>query len=119
MKRIGFFLCILAFSHIPANAQLQAGAARVSITPDPKSLPYPLGGYVSPERLGHNATGIHDACYARALVLKRDSVKCAIVSLDLCFMPANVKQDVLSRIASTGIPASGLFLACTHTHSAQ
>ena len=43
-----------------ARAELMAGAARVSITPDPKEFSYPLGGYVAPARLGHNATGVHD-----------------------------------------------------------
>jgi len=97
---------------------LRAGAARVSITPDPKAMPYPLGGYVAPERLTNKATGVHDTCYARALVLSDGSTKCALVSLDLCFLPANVRDAVVSRIAATGIPASGLFLSATHTHSA-
>jgi hypothetical protein len=95
-----------------------AGAAKVSITPDPKAIGYQLGGYVAPQRTGHNATGIHDTCYARALVLRDGGAKAAIVSLDLCFMPASVKAAVLSRIGATGIPAAGLFLSATHTHSA-
>ncbi len=100
------------------RADLMAGASKVSITPDPNVMPYQLGGYVSPERTGHNATGIHDTCYARALVLSDGPAKCAIVSLDLCFMPASVKTAVVIRVASLGIPASGLFLSATHTHSA-
>jgi neutral ceramidase len=111
-------LCILCSWALPAAAALRAGAAKVSITPDPKTVAYPLGGYVSPERLGKNATGIHDTCYARALVLSDGKTKCAVVSLDLCFMPANVKTAVAERIGQTGIPASGLFLSSTHTHSA-
>jgi len=101
-----------------AAAELMAGAARASITPDPATIPYQLGGYVAPQRTGHNATGIHDTCYARALVLSDGPAKCAIVSLDLCFMPASVKTAVMSRIAATSIPASGLFMSATHTHSA-
>lgn len=101
-----------------SRADLMAGAAKVSITPDPKSMGYQLGGYVAPERTGHNATGVHDTCYARALVLADGPAKCAIVSLDLCFMPASVKAAVFSRIGATSIPASGLFIAATHTHSA-
>jgi neutral ceramidase len=100
-----------------ARAQLQAGAARVSITPDPKEFKYQLGGYVSPNRLNNTATGIHDTCYARAVVLSSGRVKCAIVSLDLCFMPANVKTAVLTRIGAIGIAPSSLFLSSTHTHS--
>jgi neutral ceramidase len=101
-----------------ARADLMAGAAKVSITPDPKTIGYQLGGYVAPQRVGHNATGIHDACYARALVVQDGGAKAAIVSLDLCFMPASVKTAVMSRIGASGIPASGVFLSATHTHSA-
>src|SRR5262249_25731854 len=99
-----------------SHAELKAGAARVSITPDPKAMPYPLGGYVSPPRLGHNATGIHDACAAPALVLSDGTTKCAVVSLALCFLPASVREAVAARLGGTGLSAA-LFLAATHTHS--
>lgn len=130
-NRSGFITHLLRFSLSPllllcfcgllspaARADLQAGAAKVSITPDPKTMPYTLGGYVTPERLSEKATGIHDTCYARALVLANGKTKCALVSLDLCFLPANLKEAVVGRIATTGTPASGVFLAATHTHSA-
>lgn len=109
-------VCLCGFP--TAQAELQAGAAKVSITPDPKAMPYPLGGYVAPERLQNRATGVHDTCYARALVLSDGATRCALVSLDLCFLPANVKTAVMSRLASTGLPASAVFLSATHTHSA-
>ena len=108
------FICL----SIPVQAELRAGAARVSITPDPKEFSYPLGGYVAPERLTKKASGIHDTCYSRALVLSDGTVKAAVVSLDLCFLPANVKDAVASKVTATGVPASGLFLSATHTHSA-
>src|SRR5947199_2480885 len=99
------FLCVLCGLMVPvfSYAQVRAGAARVSITPDPSKLPYTLGGYADPSRLKNHATGIHDACYARALVLEQKGVKCALVSLDLCFLPGNVKDAVASRIGGTGI----------------
>lgn len=106
-----------AFS-IPVTAQVRAGAARVSITPDPLKLPYSLGGYGDPSRLKNHATGIHDACYARALVLEQGAAKCALVSLDLCFLPSNVKDAVVSHLANTGISPSSVFLSATHSHSA-
>ncbi len=101
----------------PASAELRAGAARVSITPDPRELPYTLGGYGDLKRLRTPATGIHDTCYARALVLASGASRCAIVSLDLCFLPANVKEAVATRIGETGIPKAALLLCATHTHS--
>ncbi|MEP6755943.1 MAG: neutral/alkaline non-lysosomal ceramidase N-terminal domain-containing protein [Chthonomonadales bacterium] len=109
-----FALCSLQVAH----ADLLAGAARTSITPDQKLFQYQLGGYVAKERTGHNSTGVHDTCYARALVLANGSTRVAIVSLDLCFMPANVKTAVLQRIGASKVPADCVFLSATHTHSA-
>ncbi len=100
------------------RADLSAAAAKVNITPDQKVFSYQLGGYVSPDRTGHNAVGVHDNCYSRALVLSDGTTKVAIVSLDLCFMPANVKTSVLQRLNGTRIRPEGLFLSATHTHSA-
>lgn len=122
-NRLGFIaslllLCLCGLLSLAAHADLQAGAAKVSITPDPKAIPYTLGGYVTPERLSEKATGIHDTCYARALVLANGKTQCALVSLDLCFLPANLKEAVAGRISATGISALGIFLAATHTHSA-
>lgn len=113
-------LLVWCVSATGAFAQVQAGAAKVSITPDPKLFHYPLGGYVAPERNGHMATGVHDTCYARALVLRSGAAGCAIVSLDLCFMPANVKTAVMARLEKTPatLPASAVFLSATHSHSA-
>src|SRR5205823_9365616 len=113
-------LCVLCGLTFPkhSSAQVRAGAARVSITPDPAKLPYTLGGYADPSRLKNHATGIHDACYARALVLEQRSVKCAVVSLDLCFLPSNVKDAVALRLSGTGISGASLFLSATHSHSA-
>src|SRR5262245_14791382 len=88
---------------VASIADTKAGAARVSLTPDPVKLPYTLGGYGDPSRLKNHATGIHDACYARAVVIENRGAKCALVSLDLCFLPSNVKDIVASRIGGTGI----------------
>ena len=99
------------------SAEVLAGAAKVSITPNPAETSYTLGGYVTLGRLTKTASGIHDTCYARALTLSSGSTKLAIVSLDLCFLPANVKESVASRLVDTGIPSSALFIAATHTHS--
>lgn len=100
-----------------AGAELRAGAASATITPDPRALPYTLGGYADLSRLRNSATGVLDTCYARALVMTDGKAKVAIVSLDLCYMPANVKTAVQSRIAATGIAPEALFLSATHTHS--
>ncbi len=101
-----------------AKAELLAGAARVDITPDVKASKIPLGGYAA--RKGAASTGVHDPVYAHALVLADGQTKAAIVSLDLCFLPASVKLEVVKRLRmqANGWDADKLFLAATHTHSA-
>jgi neutral ceramidase len=101
---------------LQASAQLLAGAAKVDITPDVAAEKIPLGGYAA--RRGAPATGVHDPVYAHALVLASGTTKCALVSLDLCFMPANVMTEVVKRLSalSKGWIARDLFIAATHTH---
>src|SRR5438552_1599364 len=81
----------------PASAELRAGAARVDITPDVKAAKIPLGGYAA--RKGSPSTGVHDPVYAHALVLSSGDTKVAIVSLDLCFVPASVRAAVVKRLS--------------------
>ncbi|HLJ55186.1 MAG TPA: neutral/alkaline non-lysosomal ceramidase N-terminal domain-containing protein, partial [Chthonomonadaceae bacterium] len=111
---------VLAAALAPARtgaAELLAGAAIVDITPDVKASKIPLGGYAA--RRGAPATGVHDRVYARALALSSGRTRVAIVSIDLCFLPANVKQEVYRRVKAQAPEweADQLFLAATHTHS--
>ena len=112
-----FFLCFC--NVLPASAALQAGAAKGSITPDVAAHKVPLGGYAA--RRAAAATGVHDPVFARALVLSEGRVKVGIVSVDLCFLPANVKAEVVARVAAagmTGLDSGHLLIAATHTHTA-
>ena len=69
----------------------------------------------------HPAEGVHDALYARALVLCETSdVKqaFALVSVDVCVLDdATCRAVRQSAEARTGIPASHIVIAATHTHS--
>jgi neutral ceramidase len=110
-------ICIIcAFAPPPARAELLAGVGKVDITPDVKASKVPLGGYAA--RRAAPATGVHDPVYARALVIQNGNVKVAVVSLDLCFLPANIRSDVAAELASAHVtlPTEDLFLAATHTH---
>jgi neutral ceramidase len=102
-----------------SGAELRAGAAKVDITPDVKAWKVPLGGYA--DRRAAPATEVQDIVYARALLLADGKTKVALVSADLCFLPANIKTEVLKRLATAGtigIGADNLLLVATHTHSA-
>ncbi|HLK57207.1 MAG TPA: neutral/alkaline non-lysosomal ceramidase N-terminal domain-containing protein [Chthonomonadaceae bacterium] len=104
---------------LPASAELRAGAAKVDITPDVKASKIPLGGYEA--RLAAPATGVHDPIYARALVLEvGGNVKVGIVSVELCFLPANIKAGVVHKLEAAGLNALAkhLMISATHTHTA-
>jgi hypothetical protein len=81
-----------------------------------KAWQVPLGGYG--DRRAKPATEVQDAVYARALVLAEGKTKAALVSVDLCFVPANVKREALKHLKGVGISAERLLIAATHTHSA-
>lgn len=102
-----------------ATTTLLAGSARVAITPSPSLLHVPLGGYAA--RKGALATGVHDPIFARALVLEEGGQRVAVVSVDMCFLPAPIPQVVSQHLIAMGLSklaGSHLFLAATHTHSA-
>ncbi len=102
-----------------ATADLQAGGARVDITPDVAAMAVPLGGYAA--RKSMPATGVHDAVYARALAFSDGKTEICIVSTDLCFIPASLKSDVIkivnSSSASKKLDADHIFIAATHSHT--
>lgn len=102
----------LLFMFLPLAASwaqaLQAGAARVKITPD--NLPY-LAGYSANRR----AEEVHDDVYASAVVIQSGDTKLAIVSCDLIGLLHPAVQDIRSRVKS--VPAENIIIAATHTHS--
>ena len=94
-----------------------AGAAKVDITPDVVDQAVPLGGYAA--RRGAPATGVHDPVFARAITLSDGAARFCLVSVDLCFVPANLKAEVVARLAAAGVvgmDAAHLLLSATHTH---
>ncbi|MCS6949766.1 MAG: neutral/alkaline non-lysosomal ceramidase N-terminal domain-containing protein [bacterium] len=106
---VGVVLLLLLLLPFPSEAQaLQAGAARVKITPE--KLPY-LAGYSANRR----AEAVHDDVYASAVVIQSGEKKIAIVSCDLIGLLRPAVQDIRSRVAS--VPADNIVIACTHTHS--
>lgn len=94
---------------------LQAGAARVGITPP---VGVPLAGYFAAEGRTEIAREIHDELYARALVLNAGRQSVAIVTLDLIGLGGEELQMVRRAVQNmAGIAPEHLIVACTHTHS--
>jgi hypothetical protein len=77
-------------------------------------MKYTLGGYG--ERMNKPAEGIHDPIIAKALLLKDDDKKYAIVTIDILGLPSNVKPDLLKRIAGKGWSSENIMLLPSHSH---
>lgn len=108
------FLSYLIFNPVysQGNKSFKAGAYKSNISP---KLGGPIiGGWNSPP-----ADYIHDELYARTVVLDDGETKLVLVTVD----NVGVDQDVFDTAKeaieeATGIPASHIMIASTHTHSA-
>lgn len=113
--KIQLLLIGLAASFISCPAsfagELKVGAATTVITPP---LGVPLAGYYH-ER---GSDGVHDELYSRAIVMEKDGVKVALVSLDLISTrrPFVVKARELIE-KETGIPGDHVMISATHAHT--
>lgn len=112
-------------SGVKVTDSIQAGFARVSITPglnnpvenyaEGKFVQVPLAGYGA--RKGKSATGIHDSIFVKAVALKADRQTLVLVSADLLIMPPNIIDEVSRVLSKDGIRRDQLFFSATHSHS--
>ncbi len=110
------FTTVLVFAALPvfpalapaAEARLEAGVARVEITP--ASL-MPMYGYAN--RKCGPANGTHDPLFAKALVLATGKARVAIVTMDI----GNLVSATLQREVAEKLNIPVLLLAASHTHS--
>jgi Neutral/alkaline non-lysosomal ceramidase, N-terminal len=94
-------------------ADLQAGVARIDITPD---RPVTMAGYESRKDLSQ---GVHDPLSARAIAFERDGKRLVLVSTDvLGFYGGSAEILRKAVLEECGLQPSELFLAAIHTHSA-
>lgn len=106
---IGFVL--LSSQGWAVEPTLQAGAAKIDITPP---VGVPMWGYAV--RRDAPSIGTLDPLYARAVVLSVDNERLAIVSLDLGRAPT---RDSMKKIRAAVNKATGiehLMLTASHTH---
>ncbi len=114
--RMSVFLLIsfgsTAFAATQEKPLFKAGAASANITP-------PLGSSIIGGFRPIPATHIHDDLFARCIVLDDGSTKIVIVIADILGIPREIADSAKRQITKhTGIPASHVLLAATHTHSA-
>jgi hypothetical protein len=104
--------CLLGLVLSPVRAvELQAGAARVEITPP---VGYPLWGYAV--RHDQPSTAVSDPLYARAVVLAAGKSRLAIVSLDLGRAPTRASAQAIRMRVEEGSGVGPIFLVASHTH---
>ncbi|MFP4192361.1 MAG: neutral/alkaline non-lysosomal ceramidase N-terminal domain-containing protein [Candidatus Hydrogenedentota bacterium] len=108
----GFCMTLALLMASDAQA-LQAGAAKVDITPP---LGAPLNGYG--DRLGRGAEDVHDPITARALYLGDENTEVFLIAADLCIINRELRERVL-QLAPEAVPRENIILTATHTHNAQ
>src|SRR5262249_2807665 len=113
VRRFWAALTLLALALAPGRLladDLQAGAAKVDITPP---TGFPMWGYGA--RHDQPSEGVLDPLYARAVVLAAGKERLAIVSLDLGRAPTRQSTEAIrKRVKQADI--EHLFLVASHTH---
>ena len=93
----------------------EAGEGVVEITP---RMGIEMAGFHKPAGQERRITGIRHPPTARALVLRHQKTTVAIVSIDVCGIPADFARRVQQRAAKlTSIPVNNIRVCATHTHS--
>ena len=106
-------LFLVAAMALGEAAALEAGAAKVEITPP---VGTPLNGYGA--RLGRSSIEVHDPLWARCLYLNDGKTALFLVSADLCAINPELRARVLElEGGKSGVPAKHIILTATHTHN--
>lgn len=112
---LGCLALLPALAACPARAaELQAGAAKVDITPPPG---LPMYGYFDRIEKNELSTGTLDPLYARVVVIQAGEKRLAIVTLDL---GRTFNESWLSKMKEAALKDSNigaLLVSASHTHS--
>jgi neutral ceramidase len=85
---------------------LQAGAARVEITPDVNAIPRPF-------------TSILDSLYARAIYLDNGHDRAVLLNADVGAISSAITDKVFTDISKKfNVPVTNILISATHDHSA-
>lgn len=93
-------------------SSLKIGFSRIDITPD---IGLDIAGYY----VKRIADGILDPLYANAIAFECGDDRAVMIALD----NLGIKQEILKKYrekvtAATGVALEGVFISCTHTHTA-
>jgi hypothetical protein len=108
MLRIAAAALAAAFLPLAATAQLRAGAAKRTITPDlDKHGPVWMAGFDN----GRKATGVHDDLYARCIALSVSGRPLVICGLDLIGVFWDDAQKIRAKV-----PNADVIVTALHDH---
>jgi hypothetical protein len=113
MRNVLTLLSMLTAPVIAGAVELQAGAAKVDITPP---VGGPLWGYGA--RHDSPSVGVLDPLHARAVVLAAAKTRVAIVSLDLGRAPTRAIVAAIRKKVKQDSSVEHIFLVGSHTHHA-
>lgn len=106
-----FFVSCLSMSAVPESS-LQAGAAKIKITPE---TPIPMSGYAVRK---DPFKGVREDIYARAVVISDGKNKALILSGEVIGFSHSFWEECTNIIIKeTGIPRENIFLSAVHNHS--
>src|SRR5581483_181301 len=105
-RRFALSLCVISFCPFAfARAELQVGAAKRVITPDPL---LPVSGGMGRPNPAKEKRG---ELTARAVVFRKGDVSVAVLSLDLLGFPSALGDRV--RAKAPGIPPANILIGAT------
>lgn len=113
MKNLAALIALALIFSLNAPADLlAAGVAKTDVTPPTGGLMYGYGA-----RGDNVSEGVHDPLYAKVLVLVKDDVRIAVVTLDLGAVYRENYENILKHLdGKTKIDK--VLLIASHTHSA-
>lgn len=96
---------------LPVDEVLEAGAARINITPATPMLMSGYGNRTDPFK------GVRDSLYASAVVFSDGDRKAVIITTDLIGIAHQFASETIQQIAAvTGIDREYILLSATHNH---
>jgi hypothetical protein len=111
MKPLAVFGVLLLSASLAHAEPLQAGAARIDITPP---TGFPMWGYAA--RKDNPSKAVRDPLQARACVLSIGTNKLAFVCLDLGRAPTRGSMANIRKQLKDQAQIETIFLVATHTH---
>ena len=112
----GLAVIVLAFSSLGSGvlwaANLQAGAAKATITPDVKATKVYMAGFDN----NRVATGVHDDLYVRCLALGADAQTLALCEADVIGLFYDDVLKVREKVKAQAPEMTEVIVASSHDH---